>query len=78
MSVLKRTERPVVSNAPAKPLLIWDGDCYFCRLWIERWREVTAGQVEYSASREVAGRFPEIPSDEFDRSVVLIEPDGTT
>ena len=78
MNVLNPAERPVVANAPAKPLLIWDGDCHFCRLWIERWREVTAGKVDYSTSQEVAGRFPEIPSDEFDQSVVLIEPDGTT
>ncbi|PYJ26194.1 MAG: hypothetical protein DME90_12360 [Verrucomicrobia bacterium] len=32
-----------VSNQPSKPLLIWDGECDFCRLWIERWREITAG-----------------------------------
>jgi predicted DCC family thiol-disulfide oxidoreductase YuxK len=66
-----------VSNPPPKPLLIWDGDCDFCRLWIERWREITAGKVDYSGSQDVADRFPEIPADEFDRSVVLIEPDGT-
>src|SRR5215470_6115183 len=66
-----------VSNPPPKPLVIWDGDCDFCRLWIERWREITAGKVDYSSSQDVADRFPEIPPDEFNRSVVLIEPDGT-
>src|SRR5262249_37666859 len=65
------------SNPPPKPLVIWDGDCDFCRLWIERWHEITAGKVDYSSSQDVADRFPEIPADEFDRSVVLIEPDGT-
>jgi predicted DCC family thiol-disulfide oxidoreductase YuxK len=24
-----------------KPLLVFDGDCGFCRLWIERWRAAT-------------------------------------
>jgi predicted DCC family thiol-disulfide oxidoreductase YuxK len=66
-----------VSNPPPKPLLIWDGDCDFCRLWIERWRETTAGKVDYLTSQEEADRFREIPTDDFNRSVVLIQPDST-
>jgi len=65
-----------VSNPPPKPLLIWDGDCDFCRLWVERWRDTTIGKVDYMTSQKVADRFPEIPADEFDRSLVLIEPEG--
>jgi hypothetical protein len=30
-----------VSNPPPKPLMIWDGECHFCKRWIERWREIT-------------------------------------
>ena len=67
-----------VSNPPPKPLLIWDGDCDFCRLWIERWREMTAGKVDYVTYQETADRFPEIPGNEFNRALVLIQPDGTT
>jgi predicted DCC family thiol-disulfide oxidoreductase YuxK len=70
-------QRPRVSNPPPKPLLIWDGDCDFCRLWIERWRQMTAGKIDYCIYQEIADRFPEISSDEFNRSLVLIEPDGT-
>ncbi len=71
--------RPIVSvrNAPPKPLLIFDGDCHFCRRWIERWRELTAGAVEYAPFQEVAERFPEIPREAFERSVQFIETDGT-
>jgi len=65
-----------VSNPPPKPLLIWDGDCDFCRLWIERWREMTMDKVDYSTYQKAADRFPEIPTDEFNRSLVLIQPDG--
>ena len=32
-----------IANPPSKPVLIWDGDCHFCRMWIERWRATTAG-----------------------------------
>ncbi len=66
-----------VTNSPFKPLLIWDGECDFCRLWIERWRFITAGEVDYATYQEVADRFPEIPRDEFKHAMVFIEPDGT-
>ncbi|PYL12105.1 MAG: hypothetical protein DMF48_03485, partial [Verrucomicrobia bacterium] len=66
-----------VSNPLPKPLLIWDGNCDFCRLWIERWREMTADKVNYTTYQEAAERFLEIPKDEFNRSLVLIQPNGT-
>ena len=56
--------------------MIWDGECHFCKRWIERWREITAGKVDYATYQEAAVRFPEIPIDQFKRSVVFIEPDG--
>src|SRR5437870_503912 len=65
-----------VSNSPPKPLMIWDGDCHFCRRWIERWREVTAGAVDYATYQETAGQFPEIPREQFQKSVVYIDKDG--
>src|SRR5882724_5602181 len=66
-----------VSNPPSKPLLLWDGECDFCRLWIERWKEITAGKIDYAAYQEEAEYFPEISRDEFKHSMVFIEPDGT-
>jgi len=66
-----------VSNPPPKPLLIWDGDCDFCRLWIERWREITVGKIDYATYQKVADRFPEVAADQFKRSLVLIQPDST-
>ncbi len=68
--------RSRVSNPPPKPLLIWDGECHFCRLWIERWREITAGKVEYATYQEAAARFPEVSVDQFQHAIVFIEPDG--
>src|SRR6516165_10784464 len=67
-----------VSHPPTKPLLMWDGECAFCRLWIERWREITAGKVDYATYQEAAHRFPEIPAEQFKRAMALIEPDGET
>ena len=66
-----------VRDAPPKPLLIFDGECHFCRRWIERWRNLTAGAVEYAPFQESAERFPEIPREAFESAVQFIETDGT-
>jgi lipase maturation factor 1 len=73
---VKQAEHLRVSNPPSKPLLIWDGECDFCRLWIERWREITAAKVDYATYQKAAMRFPEIPVEQFQRAMVFIEPDG--
>ncbi len=65
-----------VANPPLKPLMIWDGDCHFCGRWIKRWRETTAGRVEYLKSQERGSRFPEIPPEAYARAVQLVETDG--
>src|SRR5438552_7403936 len=67
---------PRVASPPAKPLLIWDGECDFCRLWIEHWRVITAGYVDYAPYQEVADHFPEISRDDFKQAMRFIEPDG--
>ena len=63
------------SSSP-KPLLVYDGNCSFCRLWIERWRTLTRDRVQFAPFQEVAAQFPEIPREDFARAVQLILPDG--
>jgi predicted DCC family thiol-disulfide oxidoreductase YuxK len=65
-----------VASPSDKPLLIFDGDCGFCRRWIRRWQTITGDRVDYAPSQEVAARFPEIPKEAFDRSVQLVTPEG--
>src|SRR5438094_8515916 len=65
-----------ISNPPPKPLMIWDGECHFCKRWIERWREITRGKVDYATYQDAAHRFPEMPVEQFKRAVALIEPGG--
>jgi lipase maturation factor 1 len=75
---MTREPRFRVSNPPPKPLMIWDGECLFCKMWIERWREITAGKVDYATYQQAASQVPEIPLDQFKRAMVFIEPDGKT
>src|ERR1051326_8684644 len=65
-----------LSNPPAKPLVIWDGDCHFCRRWTERWRAITGDAADYQTSQAVADRFPAISPERFQTSVVYIRPSG--
>jgi len=67
-----------VAAPPPKPLMIFDGDCNFCTLWIRRWQQLTGEDVEYLPAQDasVAARFPEIPRERFATAVQLIEPDG--
>src|SRR5215472_5526548 len=67
-----------VASPPAKPLVVYDGDCSFCRFWVRRWETLTGDQVEYAPFQDsrVAEQFPEIPIQDFEAALQLIETDG--
>lgn len=60
----------------AIPILIYDGNCGFCRIWIDYWRQLTGKRVEYLRSQDVGNRFPQIPQEAYSKSVQLVQPDG--
>lgn len=64
-------------GAPRRPLLTWDGDCHFCRLWVERWQLLTGDAVAYAPYQQVAADFTDIPVERFRAAVHLIEEDGS-
>ena len=65
-----------VPNPPAKPLLVFDGDCGFCRTWVARWRRTVGPQVDYEEFQTAAARFPTIQRSRFRRALQLILADG--
>jgi predicted DCC family thiol-disulfide oxidoreductase YuxK len=62
--------------ADAKPLLVYDGDCGFCKYWVRYWHQLTGDRVVYQPYQEVGARYPLIPVTEFQRAVHYIAPDG--
>ena len=58
------------------PLLIFDGDCGFCRIWVEYWKRLTGDRVSYAPFQEAAGQFPDIPRERFGQSIHLALPGG--
>ena len=67
-----------VAAPPPKPLMVYDGDCNFCTLWIRRWHQLTSDAVDYLPSQDgkITTQFPEIPRKNFETAVQLFETDG--
>lgn len=61
---------------PERPVVVYDGDCAFCLRQVRRLQRWTGDTFEVVPFQQAASRFDPIPSEEFVRSVVLIERDG--
>lgn len=59
-----------------RPVLIYDGECRFCRRWIERWRVMTGDRVDYQASQDLVGKYAEISPEEFALAVQWVGANG--
>ncbi len=56
-----------------RPVLVFDGDCSFCRIWVGYWRKLTGDRVEYVPYQSDAGRFPDVPVSDFQKAVQFFE-----
>ena len=61
---------------PSFPILIWDGECKFCKWWKTSWELKTKNQLSFKTYQEVASLFPDIPLKEFKKASRLIDTDG--
>ena len=61
-----------------RPLLVYDGECGFCRRQVARWRDLTGDRVEYATGAEVRPRYPQVTAEMVRASVVLLTPAGET
>ena len=67
-----------VARPPERAVLVFDGECAFCRRWVARWQRVVGDRIEPVPSRrdDLPIRFPELTRAPLDSAVHLIEPDG--
>ena len=68
--------RSAAKGFPDRPLLLFDGDCGFCRFWVARWRGTTRDRVDYAPAQQEASRFPQLTEEAWKRSVQLVTPEG--
>jgi lipase maturation factor 1 len=59
-----------------KPVLIYDGKCGFCKIWIEYWKTLTGDAIAYAPFQDVEREYAEIPPAAFRKSVQLVMPSG--
>jgi len=67
---------PLDTPRPDRPLLVFDGDCAFCRAAVDRWRAAVGPQIEFAPLQEAAARFPQVGAQEFRRAVHYVDAEG--
>ncbi len=72
-SKIKKTAFPPIE----KPMMVWDGECGFCKYWITNWKSKTEDRIDFKTFQEVADRFEDIHLKEFKKASRLIEPNGS-
>jgi len=69
---LQKTKFPPQQN----PLMVYDGNCGFCKYWVIRWKKISGLGVDYKSYQEVASVFKDIPEHHFKEAVRYIGVDG--
>ena len=59
------------------PLVVYDGDCSFCRRWLKSYESISSpDRIAWSPYQKAAGTFPGIPEKEFSKAIHLMHPEG--
>ena len=58
-------------------VMLYDGDCGFCRRRVDVWEKSTDGFVLYEPYQQALARFPQVRQEQCREAVQLIMPDGT-
>ncbi len=64
------------NGGAGQPVLLYDGDCGFCRSWVPRWRRLTRGRVAFRPYQDPAARPPDVSREALAREIHLVLPDG--
>jgi predicted DCC family thiol-disulfide oxidoreductase YuxK len=59
-----------------RPLVLFDGDCGFCRRWVARWQLNTRGRVRFEPGRWWHRWWLGIRKADMRRAMQLVEPSG--
>ena len=74
--LISKSTNPKSIEAQQKPLLVFDGECGFCRKLASSWQEKTGEQIDFAPSNEIYADYRHIPIEEFRKEIKLIYPGG--
>ncbi|WP_439881250.1 thiol-disulfide oxidoreductase DCC family protein [Pontibacter sp. MBLB2868] len=60
------------STSALKPILVYDGECAFCLYWVNKWKQITAEEVDYTPFQQVPPVYFGVSREQFQKSVYLI------
>ena len=59
-----------------RPVLYWDGDCGFCRKWVDRWKESSGEAVVYRTIQQAPPEIVTAAGGDPPQQIVLESPNG--
>jgi predicted DCC family thiol-disulfide oxidoreductase YuxK len=62
----------VFNLSSQKPIVVYDGECNFCKYWVNKWKLKTLDEVYYIPFQQVPPVFFGIQREQFKKSVYLI------
>jgi predicted DCC family thiol-disulfide oxidoreductase YuxK len=69
---IKRTNFPPLN----KPLMVFDGNCGFCKYWIAKWKLMTGNLIDYQPYQEATKSIRDIDEIHFKQAVRFIDTEG--
>lgn len=64
------------NSRPAKPTLVWDGNCGFCKYWVIRWTRISDRKTDFVPFQKAVFQFTDIDEQHFKEAARLIDVDG--
>lgn len=61
-----------------KPVVLYDGDCVYCRTKVSAWKKKALSRVSFQSCKDVVDKYPSVTPGDCLSSVQLIMPDGET
>lgn len=58
------------------PIMIYDGDCGFCKHWVEKWERITGEHVRYKPYQQALAYYYQLTQKQCQESVQFVMPDG--
>ena len=66
----------LVTFKPPRPILVWDGECNFCRLCAERFNSHRENKVDLIPYQSLHQQWPQAPAEDYASAVYLFTPAG--